>query len=128
MHIKFTQEMREKITEYSISLIIAILFFSLLNHIPDLFKSFKKLLSILLPFLLGLGIAFILNNPEKWIETKVLKNAHFKEKTKKLIATLTVFILTISFLVLVFSIIIPNTLDSIRQFSKNFSSPFVIKK
>lgn len=122
MHIKFTQEMREKITEYSISLIIAILFFSLLNHIPDLFKSFKKLLSILLPFLLGLGIAFILNNPEKWIETKVLKNAHFKEKTKKLIATLTVFILTISFLVLVFSIIIPNTLDSIRQFSKNFSS------
>lgn len=122
MHIKFTQEMKEKITEYSISLIIAILFFTLLNHIPNLFKGFQKILTILLPFLLGLGIAFVLNNPEKWIETKILKNTNLKPNTKKVIATSAVFILAISFLVLVFSIIIPNTMHSIRQFSKNFSS------
>lgn len=122
MHIKFTQEMKEKITEYSISLIIAILFFTLLNHIPNIFKGFQKILTILLPFLLGLGIAFVLNNPEKWIETKILKNVNLKPNTKKVIATSAVFILAISFLVLVFSIIIPNTMHSIRQFSKNFSS------
>jgi predicted PurR-regulated permease PerM len=122
MHIKITKEMRERITEYSASLIIAILFFSLLNHLPDIFSGLKTILGILLPFILGVGIAFILNNPEKWIEKKLLKNVPIQNKTKKLLATTIVFIFAISFLVFVFSIIIPNTVDSVRKFSKNFSS------
>ena len=38
---------------------------------------------------------------------------------KRILSTTLVFILTIGFLILFFSIIIPNTIDSVRQFSKN---------
>ena len=38
---------------------------------------------------------------------------------KRILSTALVFILTIGFLILFFSIIIPNTIDSVRQFSKN---------
>ena len=41
------------------------------------------------------------------------------ENHKRILSTALVFILTIGFLILFFSIIIPNTIDSVRQFSKN---------
>ena len=40
---------------------------------------------------------------------------------KRILSTTLVFILTIGFLILFFSIIIPNTIDSVRQFSKNIA-------
>ena len=40
---------------------------------------------------------------------------------KRILSTALVFILTIGFLILFFSIIIPNTIDSVRQFSKNIA-------
>ena len=68
MHFKITQEMKQKIIVYSISLIIAILFFTILNKFKDIKRAIQFIITILFPFLLGIGIAFILNNPEKWVE------------------------------------------------------------
>ena len=45
-----------------------------------------------------------------------------QNKHKRILSTGIVFILTIGFLILFFSIIIPNTIDSVRQFSKNVAS------
>ena len=121
MHFKITQEMKQKIIVYSISLIIAILFFTILNKFKDIKRAIQFIITILFPFLLGIGIAFILNNPEKWVENKLLKNVPLQKKHKRILATLIVFILAIGFLILFFSIIIPNTVDSVRQFSTNIA-------
>ena len=121
MHFKITEEMKQKIIVYSLSLIIAICFFLILNRFSDIAKIFTSLLSILFPFLLGIGIAFVLNNPEKWIENRLLSQFPMKNSSKKVLATTLSFVLAIGFLILFFSIIIPNTIDSIRQFSKNFT-------
>lgn len=121
MHFKITQEMKQKIIVYSISLIIAILFFTILNKFKDIKRAIQFIITILFPFLLGIGIAFILNNPEKWVENKLLKNVPLQKNHKRILATLIVFILTIGFLILFFSIIIPNTVDSVRQFSTNIA-------
>lgn len=121
MHFKITQEMKQKIIVYSISLIIAILFFTILNKFKDIKRSIQFIITILFPFLLGIGIAFILNNPEKWVENKLLKNVPLQKNHKRILATLIVFILAIGFLILFFSIIIPNTVDSVRQFSTNIA-------
>ena len=121
MHFKITQEMKQKIIVYSISLIIAILFFTILNKFKDIKRAIQFIITILFPFLLGIGIAFILNNPEKWIENKLLKNVPLQKNHKRILATLIVFILAIGFLILFFSIIIPNTVDSVRQFSTNIA-------
>lgn len=121
MHFKITQEMKQKIIVYSISLIIAILFFTILNKFKDIKQAIQFIITILFPFLLGIGIAFILNNPEKWVENKLLKNVPLQKNHKRILATLIVFILAIGFLILFFSIIIPNTVDSVRQFSTNIA-------
>lgn len=121
MHFKITQETKQKIIVYSISLIIAILFFTILNKFKDIKRAIQFIITILFPFLLGIGIAFILNNPEKWVENKLLKNVPLQKNHKRILATLIVFILAIGFLILFFSIIIPNTVDSVRQFSTNIA-------
>lgn len=121
MHFKITQEMKQKIIVYSISLIIAILFFTILNKFKDIKRAIQFIITILFPFLLGIGIAFILNNPEKWVENKLLKNVPLQKNHKRILATLIVYILAIGFLILFFSIIIPNTVDSARQFSTNIA-------
>ena len=121
MHFKITQEMKQKIIVYSTSLIIAILFFTILNKFKDTKQAIQFIITILFPFLLGTGIAFILNNPEKWVENKLLKNVPLQKNHKRILATLIVFILAIGFLILFFSIIIPNTVDSVRQFSTNIA-------
>ena len=121
MHFKITQEMKQKIIVYSISLIIAILFFTILNKFKDIKRAIQFIITILFPFLLGIGIAFILNNPEKRVENKLLKNVPLQKNHKRILATLIVFILAIGFLILFFSIIIPNTVDSVRQFSTNIA-------
>lgn len=121
MHFKITQEMKQKIIVYSTSLIIAILFFTILNKFKDIKQAIQFIITILFPFLLGIGIAFILNNPEKWVENKLLKNVPLQKNHKRILATLIVFILASGFLILFFSIIIPNTVDSVRQFSTNIA-------
>ena len=121
MHFKITQEMKQRIIVYSASLIIAILFFTILNRFKDITRSIQFIITILFPFLLGIGLAFILNNPQKWVEDKLLANTPMQNKHKRILSTGIVFILTIGFLVLFFSIIIPNTIDSVRQFSKNIA-------
>lgn len=121
MHFKITQEMKQRIIVYSASLIIAILFFTILNRFKDITRSIQFIITILFPFLLGIGLAFILNNPQKWVENKLLANAPMQNKHKRILSTGIVFILTIGFLILFFSIIIPNTIDSVRQFSKNIA-------
>ena len=121
MHFQITQEMKQKIIVYSTSLIIAILFFTILNKFKDIKQAIQFIITILFPFLLGIGIAFILNNPEKWVENKLLKNVPLQKNHKRILATLIVFILAIGFLILFFSIIIPNTVDSVRQFSTNIA-------
>ena len=122
MHFKITQEMKQKIIVYSASLIIAILFFTILNRFKDIKRAIQFIMTILFPFLLGIGIAFILNNPEKWVENKLLKNVPLQKNHKRILATLIVFVFAIGFLILFFSIIIPNTVDSVRQFSTNIAA------
>ena len=121
MHFKITQEMKQKIIVYSTSLIIAILFFTILNKFKDIKQAIQFIITILFPFLLGIGIAFILNNPEKWVENKLLKNVPLQKNHKRILATLIVCSLASGFLILFCSIIIPNTVDSVRQFSTNIA-------
>ena len=64
MHFKLTQEMKQRIIVYSTSFIIAILFFTILNKFKDIKRAIQFILTILFPFLLGIGLAFILNNPQ----------------------------------------------------------------
>lgn len=92
------------------------LFFILLN-IKDLGSFLRNALSIISPFIMAIGIAFILNIPMKFIESKLLSsiNSSFK-RTLSIILTLFSLLLIISALLF---FIIPQFIDSIKTLTEN---------
>lgn len=115
-------EVQRKIFINTSSLIIAILFFLIFTRINDIGSFLSKAVHILLPFILGFGIAFILNRPimaiEKWI--KQWKN--LKPRTIRFLSTAIVFLLFILFILFAFWVVVPSLLDSLKGFSNNLSS------
>ncbi len=114
-------EVHRKIFINSTSLIIAIVFFLLLSRINEISTFIGKAGSILSPFILGFGIAFVLNGPMIWFENR-LYPLHLKDSTRRVIAAAIVFLLAVAFIIFSFWVIIPNLIDSIRGFLENISS------
>lgn len=120
MNLNLKNEIQKKIYIYSISLIIAILFYLLLSKIDTVLQFFETIFSILLPFLLGFGIAFILNPVVGWLEER-LDGFIPKRKTRRTVSSAIVFILTIILLVFLLWILVPALISSISIFTENIS-------
>ena len=116
MKVEINRDMRRKIIIYSCSLAIAIILFTLINHLEDVMSFIGKVLSILGPFLFGIAIAFLMNKPMEWVEKQFRTRTSLKPGKCRLLAVLTVFLLLILFVILSFAVVIPSLLDSIRQF------------
>lgn len=102
------------------SLIIAIVAFLLLSRINDISTFIGRAGDILSPFLIGFGIAFVMNGPMIWVENR-LYPLNMKPGTLRVTATAIVFILLLLFIILSFYVIIPSLIDSIRGFVENIS-------
>ncbi|WP_294731470.1 AI-2E family transporter [uncultured Faecalibaculum sp.] len=116
MKVEINRDMRRKIIIYSCSLAIAIILFTLINHLEDVMSFIGRGLSILGPFLFGIAIAFLMNKPMEWVEKQFRTRTSLKPGKCRLLAVLTVFLLLILFVFLSFAVVIPSLLDSIRQF------------
>lgn len=113
-------EIHRKIFINSASLIIAILFFLLLSRLNDISTFIGKTTLILSPFILGFGIAFVLNGPVVWFENR-LYPLNMKDSTKRVLSAAIVFVLTFLFIIFSFWIIVPSLIDSIRGFLENIT-------
>jgi len=78
MKIKFSQNTKENIIAFTIAGSILIgLYFSILNI--DVLKSFcSKTVSVVLPFIIGFAVAFLLHPVMNWIEKTVLSKSKMK--------------------------------------------------
>ncbi|MCM1272563.1 MAG: AI-2E family transporter [Clostridium sp.] len=90
----------------------------LLNHLGIIFQLLGSLISLLTPFLLGCGIAFIINIPMNGIEASLFKNEDGKlYKYKRVISMIITYILAILVVGLVIFVVVPEvaaTIDTIR--------------
>lgn len=87
--------------------------YAVLSHLSLFLMIFIKILSIFSPFLIGLGIAFILNVPMNMIEKKLkLKNQHFKRG----ISLTTAILAVLCILFFVVALIIPDLGKTITSF------------
>lgn len=100
-----------------------------------LFKNFEFVgtglnlfLGVLAPFIIGLGIAFILNKPMKLIEKKLFgENAPFsglKDNYKRPISFLMTLILFILIIAIVLTLIIPNLIGAGEQLADKIPKYF----
>lgn len=121
MKIDFKNSVQRKVFIRSVSLIIAIIAFLTLTRINDIFRFMGRIVSLLMPFLLGFGLAFLLDGPIAWVQNRLV-SLHLKAKTAHSIATITVVILFVLFIVFALWVMIPSLLDSIQVFIGNLST------
>ena len=120
MKQKITPDMKKQIIVYSSSLLIVALIFLILLKLQNILNVFKFILNLLFPFILGLGIAFILPKPQAWLEHKMkMRSLHLSNRRIRLVSTLIVFIVAILFIFFFLQISVPAILDSFQIFIQN---------
>lgn len=92
-----------------------------------LFEWAGAALRIILPFILGGGIAFILNIPMSFLEEKIFKNRHLKEKkiARKLarpVSLVLTLAIVIGVVVLVMFVVIPELTSTVLSLGKTIQT------
>ncbi len=95
---------------YTIFLILGVINWS------TVIKAVLKVISVFMPFIVGLIFAYIFNLPMKFFESK-LKNT--KIKRKRALSGILSITLVLAILIGIFSVIIPLVIENIIQFATN---------
>lgn len=117
---KLKEETIENIKAFSISGILVVAFYTLINNVEPLYGVFHAIFVALSPFIYGLAIAFLLNPLRKIIEYSWLEKTSLKQRTKKIIASFGALFIGIIMLFVFFSILIPQMISSIQTFLSSF--------
>ena len=117
---KLKEETIENIKAFSISGILVVEFYTLINNVEPLYGVFQAIFVALSPFIYGIGIAFLLNPLRKVIEYSWLEKTKLKPRTKKVIASFGALLIGIIMLFVFFSILIPQMISSIQTFLSSF--------
>ena len=106
-------ELKEKTFPYIFAGCAIVLFYFLLANISYISSTFKRLLTILSPFVWGCGFAYLMWLMADWMEKTFLKKLSYKKKR-----ILSSFLSLLAFLLIVssfFFVIIPQLISSIMQ-------------
>ena len=99
----------------------SILFFAAINNFSVVWGVIKNVLSVLSPLFIGLALAFILNLPLRFFETKVFRkltysqNKVWKKLKRPICLTLSV-VLSLAVVSVLLVIIIPQIIDAVKAF------------
>ena len=102
-----------KIITYAVCLIFAFI------YIKPIFALIKTIIKILMPLLMGIFIAFILNVIMKKIEDNWFKNSKIKDKTKRVLSLSLALIFVLILIALLLLLIIPEMKNTIELFIDN---------
>ena len=111
--------MKEK--KHLVQLILAIITFTVLlifvvNHLHIISGFFSMFFSVLLPFLIGCGIAFVLNIPMRGIEQGIFKNEKNRlYRFRRPISMVLTYIAALLFIALVLFVVVPEVADTVGK-------------
>ncbi|HHX70906.1 MAG: AI-2E family transporter [Miniphocaeibacter sp.] len=117
MKIDWNEKDRTKAIYGIIVAVVSIIFFFVLYRIDDVKESIGNFFGIFYPFIIGGVFAFLLNLPLSFIEkmlNRIKVFSKLKDRTKRIISTTLTYILFLLFIVLFFSLLIPQLYDSIK--------------
>ncbi len=123
MKFKWTENDTSKVITYSLTLIIAVLFFFLIQNLSGIFGAIKKFFNILSPFFIGFAIAYLLARPVNALNGFL--DAHFLKKCKKQhginrgISIAVSILLVLSLFALIIYSIIPQLIESLSTLAQN---------
>lgn len=103
--------------------VAVILVYKTVDNLGEILNWFGKLFSVIMPFIIGILIAYLF-----YIPTKKLEKAYSKTKNKlvrkkaRAIAISTVYVIAIIAIILIINFIIPTILESTKDLINNFQN------
>ena len=114
------EETKENIKAFSISGILIVLFYVLINHLNVVFGTFGFVIKALAPFLIGLIFVFLLEPVRRAAEEKLLARTKLEPRSRRKIAVTIAMIVCALCMFAFFMILIPQLVSSLRIFISNF--------
>lgn len=97
-------------------IIFTVLFIYLINNITLLIKLLSMFWSLLFPFVLGCGIAFVINIPMRSIENSLFKKENSRlYKLKRPISMVIAYFLALFVVALVIFVVVPEVADTVTS-------------
>ena len=85
-------------------------------------RGISSIAQLFRTFLLGIMIAFVLDQPSKLIQNALTKKANWREKPAKAVGILGAYLFIFALLAAVVGIVIPQMIDSVRTFALNMDA------
>ena len=107
--------------KHLVQLILAIITFTVLlifvvNHLHIISGFFGMVFYVLLPFLIGCGISFVLNIPMRGIEQGIFKNEKNRlYRFRRPISMVLTYIAALLFIALVLFVVVPEVADTVGK-------------
>lgn len=112
--------MEQNNTRWSIRLLsITVVFLLLLVYSRDIIRGVAGIVELFQSFLLGIAIAFVLNEPYKCLCRFYRRKCRIKAKAAHVLAIISAYLLVLAVLAAVIGIVIPQIIDSIQLFAQN---------
>lgn len=109
-----------------ITVLISVILVKAVWYWASTIEAFNQLLNMLMPFLLGFFIAYLMNPLIRWLDKKVLEKLfHIKyTKLRKALSILFSYVIVIGIIVICISIIIPEIYASIINISSGVQTSY----
>ena len=119
MRFKLTDEIHKKVWMYSIIVAVGILLYFALYRFQQLASFFSSFFSLLMPFILGFAIAFILNGPMMFFEAKLFGKLRCSKQVKRNLSALLSLVLFIAIVCFLLALLLPQLVESFASLVKS---------
>lgn len=101
---------------------ITVVFLLLLVYSRDIIRGVAGIVELFQSFLLGIAIAFVLNEPYQFLCRFYTRKCGIKAKAAHVLAIISAYLLVFAVLAAVIGIVIPQIIDSVQLFAQNTAS------
>ncbi len=113
---------RNKVKQGVMIITYAALVLLFLVYCKDILRGVAAIVALFKPFLIGVAIAFVLNQPYCWLKRVFSEKLHLKEKPTHYLAVTAAYLLVFAILATVIGVVIPQIVNSVRLFAMNLDN------
>ena len=123
---------KKNLRSWTILIFVIIIGYWAINNLSTIGNLYRNILNIIFPFVLGGGLAFVLNIPMTFFEKKLLKDKNKKKqklRNRKIVRIISiVFAITVILLIvaLIVTLILPELIDILNLLIENI--PYYVEK
>lgn len=114
MKFKFEPTLKNTILGFTISGILIVTFTLVALNFNLVISAISSMSALLLPFIVGFTLAFLMSPLQNFIEKRLLKNLSLKQRFKRIISTFFSLVFTLSVLIGLFVVVTPQLISSIN--------------